>query len=129
MVDFCRPGHKCCIQCQKTKIQRHTTAPLGKFKTPDTRFANIYIDIVGPFPPSRGYVYLQTCIDRFTRWPEAIPIVDMTADAVAHAFISCWISQFGVPSSITTDCGCQFESALWEWLMELLGCKRIKTTS
>ena len=53
----------------------------------------------------------------------------MTADTVAHAFISCWVSRFGVPSSITTDRGRQFESALWQRLMELLGCKRIRTTS
>ena len=47
-----------CIQCQKSKIHRHTTAPLGKFKTPDARFSNIHIDIVGPLPPSKGCNYL-----------------------------------------------------------------------
>ena len=120
---------KCCLQCQKSKIQRHTTSPLGKFKTPDARFSNIHIDIVGPLPPSKGNVYLLTCIDRFTRWPEAIPTPDITADTVAHAFISSWISRFGVPSSVTTDHGRQFECALWQRLMELLGCKRLRTTS
>ena len=117
---------KCCLQRQKSKVQRHTASLLGKFKTPDARFSNIHIDIVGPLPPSKGNVYLLTCIDRFTRWPEAIPIPDNT---VARAFIGSWISRFGVPSSITTDRGRQFESALWQRLMELLGCKRIRTTS
>ena len=69
------------------------------------------------------------CIDRFTRWAEAIPIPDITADTVAYAFISGWISRFDVPSTVTTDYGCQFKSALWQGLMELLGCKRIRTTS
>ena len=55
-----------------------------------------------------------TYCDRFIRWQEAIPIVDMIADTVAYAFISCWISRFGVPSSIITDGGCQFELALWQ---------------
>ena len=74
-------------------------------------------------------MYLLTCIDRFTRWPEVIPIPDMTAETVAHAFISGWISRFGVPSSVTTDRGRQFESKLWHSLMVLLGCSRIRTTS
>jgi len=37
--------------------------------------------------------------------------------------------RFGVPSSVTTDRGRQFESALWQRLMELLESKRIRTTS
>ena len=117
---------KTCLQCQKAKVQRHTITPLAKFATPDARFDNIHLDIVGPLPPSRGYSYILTCSDRFTRWPEAIPITNITAESVARAFVSGWISRFGVPS---TDCGSQFESALWTQLMQLLGSKRIRTTA
>ena len=120
---------KICLHCQKSKIQRHTVAPPGTFMTPDSRFDNIHIDIVGPLPPSKGYTYLLTCIDCFTRWPEAIPITSATAESVSQAFISGWISRFGIPSTITTDRGRQFESMLWNHLMQLLGCKRIHTTS
>ncbi len=118
-----------CIHCQRAKIQRHTTTPLSSFPIPDARFDVIHIDIVGPLPPSQGYTYLLTCIDRFTRWPEAIPLTHITADAVAKAFISGWISRFGVPSNIVTDRGRQFESQLWNNLMNLLGTKRSRTTS
>ena len=81
---------KICLHCQKSKIQRHTVAPPGTFMTPDSRFDNIHIDIVGPLPPSKGYTYLLTCIDRFTQWPEAIPITSATAESVSQAFISGW---------------------------------------
>ena len=46
-----------------------------------------------------------------------------------QAFISGWIAQFGVPSTITTDRGQQFESALWTQLKQLLGTQRIHTTA
>ena len=115
-----------CLQCQRSKVQRHTIAPLATFSTPDARFDMVHIDIVGPLPPSRGFTYLLTCVDRFTRWPEAIPITNITAETVAEAFISGWISRFGTPSTLTTDRGRQFESALWRQLLES---KRIRTTS
>ena len=84
---------------------------------------------MGPLPPSREFTYLLTCVDRFTRWPEAIHLTDITAETVAQAFLSGWISRFGVPSTIITDRGRQFESRLWTSLMTLLGTKRSRTTA
>ena len=118
-----------CLQCQRVKVQRHTITPLGTFAKPDARFDQIHIDIVGPLPPSRGFTYLLTCVDRFTRWPEALPMADISADTVARTFVSGWVARFGIPSTVTTDRGRQFESHLWRALTELLGCQHLRTTA
>ena len=77
--------------------------------------AHVHIDLVGPLPPCQGFTYLLTCVDRFTCWPEVVPLSDITAISVAHA--------------ITTDRGSQSESNLWQQLMCLLGSTRIRTTA
>src|ERR1700755_688703 len=120
---------RACIACQKNKVQWHTRAPLGSFLPPGERFQHVHVDLVGPLPPSEGCAYILTCIDRFTRWSEAIPIKDISAETVAKAFLTNWISRFGVPETITTDQGHQLESFLWRDFMSLLGTNRIRTSA
>ena len=118
-----------CPQCQECKVFRHTKAPSSSFTTPCRRFDHVHIDLVGPLPHSKGFTYVLTMVDRFTRWPEAVPLPDMTAETVASAFVSSWVARFGVPGTLTSDRGAQFTSALWKSLSSLLGTHHIKTTA
>ncbi|BHF71607.1 hypothetical protein SprV_0401466700 [Sparganum proliferum] len=120
---------RACLGCQRSKIQRHNKVPIGTFPGPGARFSHVHLDIVGPLPPSSGCSYLLTCVDRFTRWPEAIPLPDIAAPTVVKAFLSRWVAIFGAPSTITTDRGAQFESNLFQSLLSFLGCTRIRTTA
>lgn len=118
-----------CIQCQRTKVHRHTKSPFGQYELPQHRFDHINIDLIGPLTQSNGMSYCLTIVDRYTRWPTAIPICDATAPTVAQALIDQWIANFGVPLKITSDQGRQFESLLFHELNQTLGITHLRTTS
>ena len=118
-----------CKGCQTAKVSRHNTPVYGKFTEPTERFDHVHIDIVRPLPYANGFRYLLTCVDRFTRWPEAIPIVDIRAETVADGFFSGWIARYGTPATITTDRGAQFESKLWDNLCNQFRIIGNRTTS
>ena len=114
-----------CVSCQKSKVHKHIYTPLATFSTLDVRFSHIHIDIVEPV--SRGFKYLLTCIDHITWWPEAISLY-ISTESVAQTLILGRISYYRV-SSITTDCGGQFESHLFQELSRIFRIKCICMTN
>ncbi|XP_066982799.1 uncharacterized protein [Macrobrachium rosenbergii] len=94
-----------CLQCQASKVGRHTESGVGEFPQPGRRFGHDHIDIIWPLPPSGGASYLLMVVDCSTRWPEATPMQEATASACAEALLSGWISRFCVPDHITTELG------------------------
>ena len=118
-----------CVACQRAKVHRHTKAPLEHFAVPERRFDHVNIDLVGPLPPSHGFTYLLTMVDRTTRWPEVTPLASTMTTDVARAFIGTWVARFGTPSDLTSDRGSQFTSELWNAVAEGLGVKLHRTTA
>jgi cleavage and polyadenylation specificity factor subunit 1 len=120
MAKFVNNFARQCLFCQKGKIHRHVSLTAAHIPVPIRRFAHIHVDIVGPLPVSNNNTYLFTILDRTTRWPEAVPMSGTTAATCAEALLAGWIQRFGVPSTITSDRGPQFTSALWAAVCSLL---------
>jgi hypothetical protein len=97
---------------------------------PTQRFSHPHVDLVGPLPTSTGgHTHLLTVLDRLTQWAEAIPLRSTSAESCATALIGGWVESFRVPEQITSDCGRQFCSSLWDALTHHLGVKMRFTTS
>ncbi|BHF63064.1 hypothetical protein SprV_0200605400 [Sparganum proliferum] len=84
-----------CLSCQQNKVQRHNKLPPGTFPRPDARFSHGQLDVAGFLPPSNGFTHLLTCVDRYTRWAEAIHLPNAQAEAIVKAFVNRWAAMFG----------------------------------
>ena len=87
------------------------------------------MDLVGPLPPSDGFTHLLTIVDSFSRWPEAVPLNNISTVACARALIYHWISRFGIPMDMSSDRESQFTSQLWSSVAKLLGITLHHTTA
>ena len=71
----------------------------------------IGIDIMGPLPITEK--------GNFSKWTEAYPLPDHTAQTVADTLVCEFICRFETPTRIHTDQGREFESHLFKHMCEL----------
>jgi transposase InsO family protein len=110
-----------CKACQFHAKQIHTLAQALQMIPPSWPFAVWGLDILGPFPRAvGGYQYLYVAIDKFTKWSEVTPVVNITK-ASATAFLKLIVCQFGVPNRVITDNGTQFMSQYFQEYCEDIG--------
>lgn len=121
---------RACAGCQKARIFRHNRPPLQEFVLPNARFSHVHMDFVGPLPESSaGNRFLMTFIDRYTRFPVAVPLKSSTAEAALACFMFHWVALFGLPDHITTDNGPCFTSLQWKGEMQKYGIRHHYTTA
>jgi hypothetical protein len=109
-----------CLACQRGNIHRHTRLTPQSIPIPQRRFSHLHVNLVGPLQFSNNFNHIFTIIDRTSKWIEAFPLFDTSAALCAKALTFSWISHFGVPETITSDCGPQFTSTLLFNLCEML---------
>ena len=74
-------------------------------------FATWGIDIIGTLPiAKRGEKYAIVAVDYFTKWAEAEPLTTITMKRVINFMVRNIICRFGIPKTIITDNGTQFDS-------------------
>jgi transposase InsO family protein len=107
--------------CKFHAKQIHTLAQTLQMIPPSWPFIVWGLDIVGPFPHAVGmYQFLYVAIDKFTKWPEATPVVNINKQSTVK-FVKSIICRFGVLNSVITDNGSQFSSGAFQEYCEDLG--------
>ena len=91
----------------------------------------VALDIMGPLDPptSNGNRYLLVVVDYLTKWVEAMPMKDQTAETCAQHFVTDFVCRLGIPEQLHSDQGRQFESALFQAMCSLLNIKKTRTTA
>ena len=73
-----------------------------------------HLDLVGPVKQSSSsHKHLLTIIDRSTRFPVAIPLLNTDAQTIWKWFEASLIQLFGIPVNLITDRGSQFTGSYW----------------
>ena len=97
---------KSCPTCQLTSSHKVRRSPLHPLPIIGVPFHRIAMDIVGPLErtPS-GHRFILVICDYASRYPEAFPLRNITASAIAQALLQL-ISRVGIPNEILRPGNC-----------------------
>ena len=120
-----------CSRCPSCQARRNPVpalrAPLQPI--PSTRpFERIAADLTELPTTSRGNRYVLVVMDYFTKYVNLFPLPDQKATTVAKCLFDGYIRQHGIPESIHTDQGRQFEAQLIQSLCQELGIAKTRTS-
>ena len=118
--------------CEKC-VTRKSPIPTRKAPMQITRsgfpMERIGIDILGQLPETgNGNKYILVVSDYYTKWTESFAMSNMEASTVAKILVEEVIARYGVPNSIHSDQGSQFEASLFSQMCELLQIGKTRTT-
>uniref|UniRef100_A0AAV2LLM9 Gypsy retrotransposon integrase-like protein 1 n=1 Tax=Knipowitschia caucasica TaxID=637954 RepID=A0AAV2LLM9_KNICA len=121
---WCRTCTDCACRVKKTPRAAMGTVRVG---APMERIA---LDIMGPLNETdRKNRYILVIQEYFTKWTEAFPIPDEKAVTMAEVVATEWVCRYGMPHSLHSDQGRNFESEVFQEMCLLFGIEKTHTTS
>ena len=93
-----------CGSCQRRQEDRQFTETLGSPEVPEKPFQITSMDITGPYPLTpRRNKYVLIFVDHFSKYAEAFPIPDQSAEVCARVYTREIVSRHGTGSVLVTD--------------------------
>jgi hypothetical protein len=111
LAEDARKISQTCHKCQQfATIPRVPAEPLSIIISP-WPYAQWGLDLIGKLPTARGqFKYAIVAVDYSTKWVEAAPLTAITTTKVKRFLWKNIYCRFGVPDTIITDNGTQFDN-------------------
>ena len=88
----------------------------------------ITTDMMGPLKKTaKGFLYIMVVCDHYTKWVEAYALRNLTANEAAQRLAQ-FIFRYGIPETILSDQGTNFQSQVLVELWDLLDIRRARTS-
>ncbi len=114
---WCDTCNRMCLHYQgkpgRTKLCR-PEPPKGPWEL-------LQLDFIDPLPSAKGgYRYCLVIIDKFSKWVEAIPTRNNSADTVARVVANQILPFWGAPIQIESDQGTHFTGQVMKQICQML---------
>ena len=117
-----------CEHCAKMKNPPPNRANLNPITDFEKPFDKVAIDILELTRTNSGNKYVVVFSDYLTKWAEAFPIRDMSAETIAKIFINKIVTRHSAPSELLSDQGANFMSNLIKSVCEYFRINKINTS-
>ena len=121
---------KMCDVCQKCKpSNRPPKAPLVPIVDPEYPMQFITIDIAYMVKDDMGHKYMLLVGDLFSKYIDAIPLCDQTAESISKALYDKWMLTHGCPKYLLSDQGSNVDGNVIRDVCTILNIEKRRASS
>ncbi len=114
-----------CIVCTTINQGKPGRTKLCRPEPPKGPWELLQLDFIGPLPSAKGgYRYCLVIIDKFSKWVEAIPTRNNSANTVARVVANQILPLWGAPIQIESDQGTHFTGQVMKQICQMLNIKQ-----